>query len=64
MTLFKTRSTEMNLMHEDLARAQMSVRLGEAQQMRRAAHVAHARRVSRKAEKAARQARLALARAI
>jgi hypothetical protein len=54
----------MNLMNEDLARAQMSVRLGEAQQMRRAAHVARARRVSRKAEKAARQARLALARAI
>jgi hypothetical protein len=54
----------MNLMYEDLARAHMSVRLGEAQQMRRAAHVARARRVSRKAEKAARQARLALARAI
>jgi hypothetical protein len=54
----------MDLMHEDLARAQMSVRLGEAQQMRRAHHVARARRVSRKAEKAARQARLALARAI
>jgi hypothetical protein len=54
----------MNLLNEDLARAHMSVRLGEAQQMRRAAHVARARRVSRKAEKAARQARLALARAI
>jgi hypothetical protein len=54
----------MELMHEELARAQMSVRLGEAQQMRRASRVAHARRVSRKAEKAARQARLALARAI
>ncbi|WP_432479457.1 hypothetical protein [Nocardioides sp. GXQ0305] len=54
----------MNLLNEDLARAQMSARLGEAQQMRRAAHVARARRVSRKAEKAARQARLALARAI
>jgi hypothetical protein len=54
----------MNLLNEDLARAQMSARLGEAQQVRRAAHVARARRVSRKAEKAARQARLALARAI
>ena len=52
------------LMPEELARAQMSGRLGEAQQQRRASHVAHARRVSRKAEKAARQARLALARAI
>lgn len=54
----------MELMHEELARAQMSVRLGEAQQVRRAARVAHARRVSRKAEKAARRAVLALARAI
>lgn len=54
----------MELMHEDLARAQMSVRLGEAQQLRRTAHQARARRISRKAEKAARQARLALARAI
>lgn len=54
----------MELMHEDLARAQMPVRLGEAQQQRRAMHVAHARRISRKAELAARQARLALARAI
>ncbi len=54
----------MDLMNEELARTHMSVRLGEAQQLRRASHVAHARRVSRKAEKAARQARLALARAI
>ncbi|GAA1478686.1 hypothetical protein GCM10009623_31320 [Nocardioides aestuarii] len=54
----------MELMHEELARAQMSVRLGEAQLQRRAYHQAQARRVSRKAEKAARQARLALARAI
>ena len=52
----------MELMHEELARAQMSVRLGEAQQSRRASQVAHARRVSRKAEKAARrQASLSLA---
>lgn len=58
------RSTEMELMHEELARAQMSARLGEAQLQRRAHTVAHARRISRKAEKAARQARLALARAI
>jgi hypothetical protein len=54
----------MELLNEELARAQMSVRLGEAQQQRRAYHMAHARRVSRTAEKAARQARLALARAI
>jgi len=53
-----------NLMHEDLARAQMSARLGEAQQLRRGRQQAAARRLSRKAEQAARQARLALARAI
>jgi hypothetical protein len=52
-----------NLMHEDLARAQMSARLGEAQQLRRGRQQEAARRLSRTAEQAARQARLALARA-
>jgi hypothetical protein len=56
--------TMMNmLMNEDLARAQMSARLGEAQQLRRGRQQAAAQRLSRKAERAARQARLALARA-
>lgn len=54
----------MQLMNEDLARAQMSARLGEAQQQRRGHQLARARRISRKAELAARQARLALARAL
>ncbi|MFC4784039.1 hypothetical protein ACT8ZV_06170 [Nocardioides sp. MAHUQ-72] len=54
----------MNLMHENLARAQMSARLGEAQQQRLGHNVARARRLSRKAEQAAQQARLALARAL
>jgi hypothetical protein len=54
----------MNLMHENLARAQMSARLGEAQQLRRGAQMVRARRLSRKAEQAAQQARLALARAL
>lgn len=54
----------MFTMHEDLARAQMTARLGEAQQLRRGHHLAIARRLSRKAEQAAQQARLALARAI
>ena len=54
----------MKLMHENLARAQMSARLGEAHQMRRGHELAKARRLSRKAEKAAQQARLALARAL
>lgn len=54
----------MNLMPEELARAQMSARLGEAQQWHRAQNLARARRLSRKAEKAAQQARLALARVL
>ena len=58
------KSTDMNLMHENLARAQMSERLGEAQQLRLGHQLARARRLSRKAEEAAQQARLALARAL
>jgi len=53
----------MNLMYEELARAQMSERLGEAQAQRRGRQVVVARRLSRRAERAALQARLALARA-
>ena len=60
----QNRSTEMNLMHESLARAQMSARLGEAQQLRRGRQLVMARRLSRKAELAAQQAALALARSI
>jgi len=58
------RSNAMNLMYENLARAQMSERLGEAHEMRRGHHLVRARRLSRKAERAAQQARLALARAL
>ena len=58
------RSTTMNTMHEDLARAHMNARLGEAQQLRAGHQLARARRLSRKAERAAQQARLALARAL
>ena len=54
----------MSTMQEDLARAHMTARLGEAQQNRRGHQLALARRMSRKAEQAAQQARLALARAI
>ena len=54
----------MNTMHEALARAQMTARLGEAQQLRRGLQLAMARRLGRKAEQAAEQARLALARTI
>lgn len=52
------------MMNEELARAQMSARLGEAQQQRVANRMVRARRLSRKAERAAQQARLALARAL
>lgn len=64
MTTTTNRSTKMSLMNEDLARAQMAARLGEAQSLRRGHHLARAQRLSRKAEAAAHQARLALARAL
>ncbi len=51
-----------NLMNDELARAHISVRLGEAEQLRRGRRQAAARRLSHKAEQAARQASLALAR--
>ena len=57
-------SNTMSLMPENLARAQMSARLGEAQQLRAGHRLARARRLSRKAEQAAQQARLALARSL
>jgi hypothetical protein len=53
-----------NLMNEDLARAQMSARLGEAHELRRGRQLAMGRRLSRRAERAAAQARLALARSL
>ena len=64
MTTNPNGRNDMNLMHENLARAQMSARLGEAQQLRQGHQLARARRLSRKAERAAQQARLALARAL
>ncbi len=57
-------STTMNLMPENLARAQMTARLGEAQQMRLGRSLARTRRLNRRAEQAAQQARHALARAL
>jgi hypothetical protein len=58
------RSNEMNLMHEELARAQSAARLEEAQSERLARRIVAARRATRRAERAALQARLALARSI
>ena len=62
--LNQNRSTEMQLMNEDLARAQMSMRLGEAQAQNRARQLVLHRRLSRRAERAAQQARLAVARSL
>jgi hypothetical protein len=56
----RNRRTAMNTMHEALARAQMSARLGEAQKLRRGHELVMARRLSRKAEQAAHRARLAI----
>ena len=64
MNPFKNRSKQMNLLNENLAREQMSARLGEAQQLQRGRRLVAARRLSRKAENAAQQARLALARSL
>ena len=69
MTTIPTTTTpngreDMYLIHENLARAQMSARLGEAQQLRQGQRLVRARRLSRKAEQAAQEARLALARAL
>lgn len=54
----------MNLLYEDLARAQMSARLGEARELRRGHALVKAARLGRKAERAAVQAKLALARVL
>ncbi|HZJ07566.1 MAG TPA: hypothetical protein VFD59_19195 [Nocardioidaceae bacterium] len=58
------RSKTMNLMNEDLARAHIAARLGEAHELRLGHQLVVARRLSRRAERAAQQARLALARAL
>lgn len=52
----------MNQLHDELARTQMSERLGEARHLRRGHQLVVARRKSRRAERAALQARLVLAR--
>ena len=56
------RSTVMNTIHEELARAQLTPRLAEAHTPRRGHRVVVARRLSRRAERAAQAARLAAAR--
>lgn len=57
-----TRSTEMLLMPEALARAHIEARLDRARELRRSQNLTRARRLSRRADRAQRQARLLLAR--
>jgi hypothetical protein len=54
-----TRSTDMNLIHQELLRAHMSERQREAERIRRVQRVVSARRAQRKAEKAVLRARVA-----
>jgi hypothetical protein len=64
MNITPNRSKSMNLINEDLARAQISSRVIDAEQQRRARQVVRARRLSRRAERAAQAARLAIARSL
>ena len=52
----------MSLIHEDLVRAQLTARLGEASELRRGHRLALTRRLARRVERTTEQARLALAR--
>jgi hypothetical protein len=52
----------VNDLTADLARARITARLGEAQQLRRGHRLTRDRRLHRRAEKAAQQARLATVR--
>ena len=58
------RSTEMLLLHEELARAHMAQRLHEAQQRQRAHRLVAAHRAVRRAEQASLRARRLLAAAV
>jgi hypothetical protein len=58
------RSTRMNLMHEDLARAHMEARLAEARERRRSYQLMQGQRLARRAERASQRARVLLARAL
>ncbi|MEP6666769.1 MAG: hypothetical protein ABJA81_10000 [Nocardioidaceae bacterium] len=58
------RSTEMNFIHEDLARAHIDARLEQARELRRGNQLNRARRLARRAERASQQARLLLARSL
>ncbi|MEJ7707874.1 MAG: hypothetical protein WKF82_11755 [Nocardioidaceae bacterium] len=59
-----TRSTDMNLIQEDLARAHMDARLEQARELRRSSQLLRAKRLASRAERASQQARLLLARSL
>lgn len=61
---FSNRSTEMNLIQEDLARAHMDARLHQARELRRGNQLSRAHRLAARAERASQQARLLLARSM
>ena len=63
-SLTTDRSKNMNLIQEDLARAHLAERLGEARNRRRGHQVVMSRRLSRRAERASQEAMLALARSL
>jgi hypothetical protein len=54
----------MNLMHDELVRAQVAARLDEARQRRQGHRLARVIRTGRRAEQLAQQARLAIARSL
>lgn len=54
----------MHINHQDLARAHVAARLGEAQQCRQGQRLARVLSSTRKAEELAQQARLAIARSL
>ncbi len=63
-TIHTNRSTEMNLMYEEMARAHMDARLRQARELRPGRQLSRARRLANRAERASQQARLLLARSL
>ncbi len=61
---YALRSTEMNLLHEDLARAHSRALLADSSLNRRGRELALARKLARRAERNALRARLHLARLV
>ncbi len=61
---YTNRSTMMNLLHEDLARAHIDARLERARELRRGVTLLRAQRLGRRAERASQQARLLLGRSL